>query len=97
MSLLFESRQNYPYNPPVNPNVMNSVIQTVVPSSSDLYAPFNEHENVSTNQLYYSGGTNKLIKIPLQVNDPTDEQLRSQDILITPYNRIKYSSSSYGC
>ena len=42
----------------------------------------------------YSGGYAELLKIPLQMNDPNNsEQLRSQNILITPYNRIKYSSN----
>ena len=42
----------------------------------------------------YSGGYSELLKIPLQMNDPNNmEQLRSQNILITPYNRIKYSNN----
>jgi hypothetical protein len=32
-----------------------------------------------------------MIEIPLQMNYPNDnEQLRSQKILVTPYNKIKY-------
>ena len=84
---LFDSRINYPLNPPVHNNVTNSMLQTVLPASSELYAPFNSGE---TNQLYYSGGTNQMLKIPLQILD--DSILRSQNVLITPYNRIKYSN-----
>ena len=29
--------------------------------------------------------------IPLQMNEPFNEQLRSQEVMITPYNRIKYN------
>jgi hypothetical protein len=74
-----------------------------MPANGDLYYPNNYDSNYytigssstdleNTNQLYYSGGTTEMIKIPLQYNVPYEpEQLRSQDILITPYNRIKYS------
>jgi len=48
----------------------------------------------STNQLNYSGGTTQLLKIPLQMNEPYNEQLRTQEVLITPYNRIKYQISN---
>jgi hypothetical protein len=47
------------------------------------------------NELIYSGGYTQLLKIPLQMNEPNSfEQLRSQDVLITPYNRIKYSNTT---
>jgi hypothetical protein len=32
-----------------------------------------------------------LLEIPLQLNDPYNEPLRSQMQLITPYNKVKYS------
>jgi hypothetical protein len=83
----FDSRYKYPLLPPVNTNVMNSVIKNDIPFSNPDSGP--------GNQLVYSGGTNQLIQIPLQYNDPFQpEQLRSQNILITPYNRIKYSTES---
>jgi hypothetical protein len=62
----------------------------VVPASSDIYFPFEDSVQTQTNQLLYSGGMNNLIKIPLQTIDSS--MLRTQDVLITPYNRIKYSN-----
>ena len=98
----FDSRYQYPYNPPVNPIVKNSVIQTKIPASPDLYFTqtydsintlIDSPPQGSTNELYYSGGLNQMIQIPLQYNTTdSPEILRSQDILITPYNRIKYST-----
>jgi hypothetical protein len=32
----------------------------------------------------------EVLKVPLQMNDPFDEQLRSQIISVTKYNKIKY-------
>jgi hypothetical protein len=73
-----DSRYKYPVNPPVNPNVKQTTITR--PKEGSL--------------LNYSGGQNELLNIPLQFNVPNDnEQLRSQPILITPYNRIKYSNN----
>ena len=98
---LLDTRIEYPTSPPVNPNVKKSILKKRIQASPDLY--FNQtydSKNAlvdsppveSTNELYYSGGTNQLIQIPLQYNDlHNQEQLRSQNILITPYNRIKYS------
>lgn len=34
----------------------------------------------------------ELLQIPLQSNDPYNEPLRTQDILITDYNKIKYGN-----
>ena len=81
---LLDSRYRYPNNPPVSPNVFHSEIVSGIPGSQELYG-----EPVS-NLL----DDNELIKIPLQYNTPNQEALRSQDILITPYNRIKYSTRS---
>jgi hypothetical protein len=83
---IMDSRYIYPYNPPVNPNVFNSLVYETIPVQEPL---FNE---TGGNELNYSGGTTELIKIPLQYNVPQNEALRTQDILITPYNRIKYSN-----
>jgi len=71
---------------PVGANVSSSVIQTHIPGSPVLYL-----ENQDVNLLNYSGGTALLIKTPLQINDPNQtEILRSQETLVTPYNKIKY-------
>jgi len=99
-----DTRYQFPLTPPVNPNIYGTEIQTVSPTNSDLYSDeeylqhgklLNQGNTNGTNQLSYSGGNCSLIKIPLQMNDPYNEQLRSQDILVTPYNRIKYSTN--GC
>ena len=97
-----DSRYEHPNNPPVNPITKESqVINKLIPSD-DLYTPFNNYydinnsnhsiiDNSTLNELNYSGGSTKLIKIPLQMNEPNhNEQLRSQNELITPYNKIKY-------
>ena len=101
----FDTRYRYPYNPPVNPMATRSVIKNEIPASPDLYftQTYDSRNTLidsppvgSSNELYYSGGLNKLIQIPLQYNSPSEfEQLRSQDVLITPYNRIKYSSEPF--
>jgi len=101
----YDTRYQYPYNPPVNPIARRSVVKKEIPSSPDLYytQTYDSHHTLInsppiglTNELYYSGGLNELIQIPLQYNSPSSsEQLRSQDILITPYNRIKYSSEPF--
>ena len=101
----YDTRYRYRYNPPVNPMATSSVIKKKIEASPDLYftQTYDSHNTLidsppaeSTNELYYSGGLNELIQIPLQYNSPSSsEQLRSQDILITPYNRIKYSSEPF--
>jgi hypothetical protein len=83
-----DTRYRYPTSPPVNPNVLQTTLVDTFSGSADLYG------SVASNLL----DNNELIKIPLQYNVPYNEQLRSQEILITPYNRIKYSTkpnSSY--
>jgi len=96
-----DTRYDYPLNPPVNPIAYKSVVLNSVPVSKDLYSNQeinstgyilneNMNESIDTNQLNYSGGSTQLIKIPLQFNEPYNEQLRTQDVLITPYNKIKY-------
>ena len=102
---LLDSRYQYPYNPPVNPVTRETVIKKNIKASPDLYfTQTYDSQNTlidsppqeSTNELYYSGGLNQMIQIPLQFNNPYEpEQLRSQDILITPYNRIKYSTEPF--
>jgi len=76
-----ESRYRYPYSPPVHPQMEELTITDILPKS---YPP-----------EVAEGLSSELINIPLQYNDPTREQLRSQPILITPYNRIKYSGQCY--
>jgi hypothetical protein len=94
-----DTRLQFPLLPPVNPNIRSRRIQQVLPANSDLYSQqqFESSQYVldtppvpNTNQLIYSGGKTKMIEIPLQFNDPYNENLRTQDILITPYNRSKY-------
>ena len=96
-----DTRYDYPLTPPVNPNVYKTQIVTVNPANSDLYSTqdylvngyaLNQNDNLETNQLDYSGGSTQLLKIPLQFNEPFNEQLRTQEVLITPYNKIKYNT-----
>ena len=95
-----DTRYQYPTLPPVNPNIYQAVVLNSVPVEHDLFSNqemtdgyiLNQNKNGLTNQLDYSGGTTQLIKIPLQMNEPYNEQLRSQEILITPYNTIKYKN-----
>ena len=95
-----DTRFEYPTKAPVNPNVYKSLLVSSVPVSNELYSTQDyttpgfildqTQETEDTNQLNYSGGSTQIIKIPLQMNEPYDEQLRSQEVMITPYNRIKY-------
>ena len=86
-----DTRYYYPYNAPVNPISTKSVLINKIQASPDLF--YNQNSNESTNELLYSGGNTQLLQIPLQYNVPYEpEILRSQPILITPYNRIKYST-----
>jgi hypothetical protein len=99
-----DTRYTYPYSPPVNPIVAKTVLQKTIEATN--YTPINDLINTDysvvdnrpvgdTNELIYSGGKTELLKIPLQMNEPNSfEQLRSQDVLITPYNRIKYSNDT---
>jgi len=98
-----DTRMKWKDLPPVSPNVESSVVKDNIPASPDLYYSSGYDSNYysidaptveNTNQLDYSGGTTKLIQIPLQYNVPYEpEQLRSQDILVTPYNKIKYGTN----
>ena len=91
----FDSRYQCPTMPPVNPMVSGSLIYDSIPVSPELDPSVIGQQ---TNELDYSGGSSKLIKIPLQYNVDSDsetqqfEQLRSQDVLITPYHKIKYGT-----
>ena len=96
-----DTRMQFPLLPPVNPNARKRIIQNVIPANPDLYSsqPYSTPEHIldtppteNTNQLVYSGGQTSMIKIPLQYNYPYSDQLRSQDILITPYNKVKYGN-----
>ena len=95
-----DTRMQYPLLPPVNPIVRNRQIINTLPVSNDMYSSqeydtnyhiLNTPPKPGVNQLNFSEPT-QLIKIPLHYNEPYGEQLRSQDILITPYNKIKYGS-----
>ena len=92
-----DTRAEYPLIPPVNPNARNAIISDVLPASPDLYTSqdysssdyiLDTPPTLDTNQL----NDNQMIKIPLQYNYPYNEQLRTQDILITPYNKVKYGT-----
>ena len=96
-----DTRYQYPLTPPVNPIAYKTELLNSIPTNNDLYTTqnystndydLNQPINNNTNQLNYSGGSTQLIKIPLQMNEPYNEQLRSQEVLITPYNRIKYGN-----
>ena len=98
--LPLDTRYKFPLLSPVIPLVYSAEILDTIQPSSDLYSSqegmfnlLNQPQSGKLNELDYSGGKTQLIKIPLQMNEPYNEPLRSQDILITPYNRIKYSVS----
>ena len=96
-----DTRYRFPTVPPVNPTTYKTILLNEIPVDKDLYSNqeyvegyiLDQNKNSITNQLNYSGGTTQMIKIPLQMNEPFEEQLRSQEILITPYNKIKYSTT----
>jgi hypothetical protein len=53
------------------------------------YYSLSQNMNVdSTNQLNKNKG---LLQLPLQVNNPYGEPLRTQEIMVTPYNCVKYN------
>jgi len=94
-----DTRQEFYELPPVNPMVRRSKTLNSIQSSPDLFTdqPYDTDYSILdtpasiTNELVYSGGETSMIEIPLQMNYPnTNEQLRSQKILVTPYNKIKY-------
>jgi hypothetical protein len=93
-----DTRMDYSELAPVNPIVKKSKLYSVIPANYDLYSSsdiplLNEPPVKNTNELIYSGGQNQMISIPLQMNEPhNNEQLRSQKILVTPYNKIKYGT-----
>jgi len=96
-----DTRMKYPLLPPVNPMARNRTIKDVIPASTQLYnsQPYESTEylldtppDTLTNELVYSGGDTQLISVPLQYNYPYDETLRAQDILITPYNKVKFGT-----
>ena len=97
---LLDSRYQYSDLPPVNVNVKGTMYETSIPAEYDLYTnqPYTNNTLLdippaaNTNQLVYSGGNTQMLSIPLQMNDPYPEALRTQDVLITPYNKIKYGN-----
>jgi len=93
-----DSRYRYPELPPANPIVNGSYVETFSPSSSDLYsrqtytsryALLNQPDIGNANDLNENVS---IIKIPLQYNEPYEEPLRSQAILVNDYNKIKYGN-----
>ena len=97
----YDSRNIFKTVAPVNPNFLNRTVSNVSPVDFDLYniQPYNDKDYVlngtipdNTNQLLYSGGNTQMITIPLQINDPYNENLRTQKVLITDYNKIKYGN-----
>ena len=92
-----DTRMQFSALPPVNPIVRKRNIIDSIPVNQDLFTPYFDTEfsildtppTLNTNEL----NNNTLIDIPLQMNYPNDnEQLRSQKILITDYNKIKYGN-----
>ena len=93
-----DSRYRYPELPPANPMVDGTYVETFSPSSSDLYsrqtytsryALLNQPDINGANDL---NNNVSIIKIPLQYNEPYEEPLRSQAILVNDYNKIKYGN-----
>ena len=96
-----DTRMQFPLLPPVNPNARKSNIKSFVVAEPGLYSSqtyetsdylLDTPPTQNTNQLIYSGGETQLINIPLQYNYPYNEQLRTQQVLVTPYNKIKYGN-----
>ena len=96
-----DTRMQYPLLPPVSPMVRKRIIKNTIQANPDLYTSqtydssdsiLDTPPTVDTNELVYSGGDTQMINIPLQFNYPYDEQLRSQNILVTPYNKVKYGN-----
>ena len=94
-----DTRMQHPLLPPVSPMVRKAFRQNIIPASPDLYTSqtYESSDYIldtpptdNTNQLLYTGGETQMIKVPLQYNYPYTEQLRSNNILVTPYNIIKY-------
>jgi hypothetical protein len=97
---LGDTRLEYPLLPPVNPMARNSKVKNVIKSDPGLYSV--QSHNIlqgvdleippatDTNELVYSGGSTQMIEIPLQYNDPYSEPLRTQNVLVTPFNKSKY-------
>ena len=96
-----DTRMQYPLLPPVSPMVRRTIRKNVIPANQDLYTSQTYDTNVgvldtppteNTNELFYSGGDTQMISVPLQYNYPYDEQLRSYNTLVTPYNKIKFGN-----
>ena len=93
---LYDSRYQYPMNPPVNPVAEDAVILNKIRPTPLL--DMTDEFNASGNILDYSGGHGQMIKIPLQYNTPFEsEMLRSQNVMVTPYNRVKYAINNVDC
>jgi hypothetical protein len=96
-----DTRMQYPLLPPVSPMVRGTIRKDVIPANQDLYTSqsydtsngiLDTPPTQNTNELLYSGGDTQMISVPLQYNYPYNEQLRSSNILVTPYNKIKFGN-----
>ena len=91
-----DTRMQFSALPPVNPIVRKRVIIDSKPINQDLFTPYFDNYSIldtpptpNTNEL----NGNNLIEIPLQMNYPNENEiLRSQKILVTDYNKIKYGN-----
>ena len=94
-----DTRMQYPLLPPVSPMVRGTIRKDVMPAEQDLYTiqSYDTYNGIldtppaqNTNELLYSGGDTQMISVPLQYNYPYNEQLRSYNTLVTPYNKVKF-------
>ena len=94
-----DTRMQYPLLPPVSPMVRGTIRRETIPANQDLYTSQSYDTNngildtpptPNTNELLYSGGDTQMISVPLQYNYPYNEQLRSYNTLVTPYNKVKF-------
>lgn len=77
--------------PPMTDNLAEQPItENIYNLDSRIKYPYNPPVNPMffKNQIKQLPNSEKIIQIPLQTID--GEQLRSQEILITPFNKIKY-------
>ena len=91
-----DTRMKYSKLPPVNPMVLDSKLINNLPASPVLFndGPLPNTNflvsNTENSNLLQMDGVNQMIQIPLQMNNPYNEPLRTYDVLVTPYNKIKY-------
>ena len=99
-----DTRRVYPLVAPVNPKMLRNtrIIQSEPVSPylftrqeySDEYYELDQPEIGYSNQL----NNNKAIfEMPLQIDNKTKDFIRTQDIMVTPYNYIKYNYKPSEC